>query len=114
MAFCFGGAATALAVTFLNAASASVRASLSVLGRLGVSDMLDSFKQGRRQITFRERRHHGKNRLASAVRMLADLQRRGNRRAGGNASRDAFVARQGARGLDRGRAVDLDDLVDHG
>src|ERR1041385_2523325 len=35
--FCFGGAAATFAVTFLNAASASLRASFSVRGRLGWS-----------------------------------------------------------------------------
>src|ERR1700759_3913286 len=40
-----GGASATLAVAFFNAASAAVRASFNVRGRLGVSAMSDSFEQ---------------------------------------------------------------------
>src|SRR5580692_8115399 len=75
------GASTGLAVTFLKAASASVRASLSVLGLLGGSAISDSFEQRGRQIALGERRHNGKNGLARRFRPLADLKRGRDRRA---------------------------------
>src|SRR5262249_22248666 len=113
-AFVFGGASATLAVTFLNAASASVRASFRVRGRRGWSAISDSFKQHGGEIALRERRHDGQNGLAGVFGPLAALDRGRNRRPRRDAAGNALMPRQCARGVDRGRAVDLDDLVDHG
>src|SRR5580698_4062585 len=108
------GASGTLVVVRLNAASASVRASFRVLGRLGWSAIaLNSFEQHRRQIALRERRHDRENGFAGVLRTLADLKGRRDRSPRGNAAGNALVARHRPRGLDRGGAVDLDDLVDH-
>ena len=62
----------------------------------------NSFKQHGRQIALGERRHDGQDGLAGSLRPLADLQRRRDRGARGNAARNALVPRQRARGFDRG------------
>ena len=68
-----------------------------------------AFEQRRREIALGEGRDDDDDRLAGVFRPASDVDRRGDRRARGDADRDAFEPRDEPRGVEGGLVADGDD-----
>ena len=72
-----------------------------------------AFEQRGRKVAFGKRRDDDHDRFARVFRTTADVDRRGDGRAGGDADRNPFEARHQSRSVESRLVADDDDLVNH-